>query len=66
MLTFFEVQTLEDWEEIAFKATDASDNVDFSPVKDNQKYVMVIFVLFIFVSHYFLLNIIITVLITNY
>jgi hypothetical protein len=66
MLTFFEVQTLEDWEEIAFKATDASDNVDFSPVKDNQRYVMVIFVLFIFVSHYFLLNIIITVLITNY
>ena len=66
MLSFFEVQTLEDWIDIAFSAVDSSDKVDHGTVQDRHRYYMIIFVLFIFLGHYFLLNIIITILIYKY
>ena len=66
MLTFFEIQTLEDWHEPAFVATDSSWNPDEVAVKYQRRGLFLIYVVSIFMTTFFVLNIIITILISSY
>jgi hypothetical protein len=67
MLTFFEIQTLEDWEVPAIVSMHAADEIDESITKKtNKSYVMIIFVTFIFLTTFFILNMFITILITSF
>jgi len=66
MLTFFEIQTLEDWHIPAFYAIDAPLKEGFGPILNNRRAVIIIFIFFIFMTTFFILNIIITILITSY
>ncbi len=66
MLTFFEIQTLEDWHVPYFHAIDSSTEKDHGPNVNNRHYLFLLFVAFIFMTSFFVLNIIITILITSY
>ena len=66
MLTFFEIQTLEDWHEPAFVATDSSWEPDQAPIINQRRGIFIVYVIFIFMTTFFVLNIIITILITSY
>lgn len=66
MLTFFEVQTLEDWHDPAFQAMDSQWDMDQGPKTNERRGIFLVFVIFIFMTTFFVLNIIITILISSY
>ena len=66
MLTFFEVESMEGWEEVAFEATNSGDVVDLTPHPLSKPYLILIFIIFLFVTTFFMLNVLITILITGY
>jgi hypothetical protein len=67
MLTFFEVQTLEDWIVPANLAIRSASKVDGAVTKEeNKSYLLMLFVIFIFVTTFFILNIFITILISSF
>lgn len=65
MLTHFQIQSLEDWLELIFHAVD-SNEVDHGPIIDNSKHALLIFVIFIFLTSFFMINVLITILIEGY
>jgi len=65
MLTFFEISTLEMWPSIMFAAID-SVGVDQVPIKDNRPVMSVIYILFIFLTSFFVMNLFISVIVEKF
>lgn len=65
MLTFFEVSTLEMWPNIMFRAIDAT-TPETGPTRDNKAYASLIFVVFIFLTTFFVMNLFISVIVDKF
>lgn len=65
MITFFEVASLESWPDILFATID-SQGTDQGPLKDNRPYVAVLFVVFIFITTFFVMNLFISVIVDKF
>jgi hypothetical protein len=65
MLTFFEIATLEMWPDMMFAAID-SVGYDKSPVEKNSPLVAFVYVLFIFVTTFFIMNLFISVIVDKF
>jgi hypothetical protein len=63
MLTFFEIQTLEDWYVPVFVAMDSSNDKDVGPILMNNQVLVLLYVVFVFMTTFFVLNTFITILI---
>lgn len=66
MLTFFCVATLEMWPDIMFEAIDSAKNVDDGPVFLNKPYMALLYILFIFVTCFFVMNLFISVIVSKF
>ena len=65
MLTLFEVSTLEMWPNIMFRAIDATTPTT-APKRDNQPFVSLLFVVFIFLTTFFVMNLFISVIVDKF
>ena len=63
MLTLFVLSTLEGWPNYLLYFIDSDDN---GPVKNNNIYFVVYFVVFIFIGSLFLLNLFVAIMSFNY
>ena len=66
MLTFFEIETLGEWHERAFQAMDSQSDIDLHPIKNQRRYLILLFIAFIWITTFLILNLIITILISSY
>jgi hypothetical protein len=65
MLTFFEITTLEMWPDMMFAAID-SVGYDKTPIEKNSPMVSTVYVLFIFVTTFFIMNLFISVIVDKF
>lgn len=65
MVTFFEISTLEMWPGMMYAAID-SFAVDHGPVTDNNKAMAIIFIIYIFVTTFFIMNLFISVIVDKF
>jgi len=65
MMTFFEISTLEMWPGMMYNAID-SDGMDKIPVKDNKKAVALLYIIFIFFTTFFIMNLFISVIVDKF
>ena len=65
MITFFEISTLEMWPDIMFNAIDAV-GVDKVMVKDNQVPIAFVFIIYIFLTTFFIMNLFISVIVDKF
>lgn len=65
MLTFFEICTLEMWADRMFEAID-SQGIDIVPKKDNNLAVSLLFIIFIFLTSFFVMNLFISVIVDKF
>ncbi len=65
MITFFEVSTLEMWPDVMFAAID-STGPDQGPVKNNRIIVSILFIVFIFITTFFVMNLFISVIVDKF
>ena len=65
MVTFFEVSTLEMWPSVMFKASDGV-NIDHVPIRDNKPEVSILFIIFIFVTTFFIMNLFVSVIVDKF
>lgn len=66
MLTFFEISTLEMWPDMMFAAIDATE-IDQSPkMNSNFALVAIVFILYIFVTTFFIMNLFISVIVDKF
>lgn len=65
MVTFFEVATLENWPDVLFRTIDSTD-IDKGPRLDNRPYIAVLFVVFIFITTFFVMNLFISVIVDKF
>ena len=65
MLTLFEMSTTEGWVAVMWSGVDAT-GIESSPVKENQIFWVLFFMLFIIVGSNFLLNLFVGVVINKY
>lgn len=65
MITFFEVATLEGWPDTLFAAID-SQGEDLGPMKDARQYIAVMFIVFIFITTFFIMNLFISVVVDKF
>lgn len=65
MITFFEISTLEMWPGFMYAAID-SYAVDHGPVKDNNKAIALVFIIYIFVTTFFIMNLFISVIVDKF
>ena len=65
MVTFFEVSTLEMWPDVMFAAID-STGPDQGPIVNNRIYVAVLFIVFIFITTFFVMNLFISVIVDKF
>lgn len=66
MTTFFEVSTLETWPDIMFAAIDSQAVEDSHPIKGNRKWLSLLFISFIFVTTFFVMNLFISVIVGQF
>lgn len=66
LMTMFEVSTLEMWPDIMYAALDASNTVDGSPVLNNRPWIALLFVSFLFITSFVVLNMFISVIIQKF
>ena len=66
MLTFFEVSTLEMWPDIMFAALDSSEEPDEIQVMDGRQALAMIYILFIFITTFFVMNLFISVIVRQF
>ena len=66
MLTFFEVSTLETWPDIMFVATNSQSEMDKAPIVGNRKWIALLFISFIFVTTFFVMNLFISVIVGQF
>ena len=65
MITFFEISTLEMWPDMMFDAIDSAE-IDHVPVKNNKKAAALIYILFIFLTSFFVMNLFISVIVEKF
>jgi hypothetical protein len=65
MVTFFEISSLENWPEILFRTIDSVD-ADYGPIPDNRPWVAILFVIFIFITTFFVMNLFISVIVDKF
>jgi hypothetical protein len=65
MITLFIVSSLEGWPDIMYQYMDSTE-INQGPIYNNNLYVPLFFIVFIFIGSYFLLNFFIGVLFLNY
>ena len=65
MITFFEISTLEMWPDMMFAAID-SNGLDNVPEKNKNMGYSIIFILFIFVTSFFIMNLFISVIVDKF
>lgn len=65
MLTFFEISTLEMWPQNMFAAVDLV-GYDMVPRTDNSPSIALIFVIFIFLTTFFIMNLFISVIVDKF
>ena len=65
MLTFFEISTLEMWPGFMYAAID-SVGYDHGPVLDNKVSVSLVFIVFIFLTTFFIMNLFISVIVDKF
>lgn len=65
MLTFFEICSLEMWPDRMFEAIDAVGN-DLVPKLNNNKAVSLLFIIFIFLTSFFIMNLFISVIVDKF
>lgn len=65
MLTFFEISTLEMWPDMMFAAIDAR-GYDMTPKEKNNKFVSLLYVVYIFVTTFFIMNLFISVIVERF
>mmetsp|Transcript_58370 Transcript_58370/g.186060 ORF Transcript_58370/g.186060 Transcript_58370/m.186060 type:complete len:1610 (+) Transcript_58370:485-5314(+) len=65
LLTLFEMATLEMWLDVMYDGVDATE-VDEQPVRDNDPYMCIFFVLFLIVGSFFVLNLFVGVTIDKF
>lgn len=65
MMTFFEISTLEMWPGMMY---DAIDSVDFEhvPILDNNPYIALLYIIFIFFTTFFIMNLFISVIVDKF
>ena len=66
MTTFFEVSTLETWPDIMFAAIDSQDEQDLAPMKNSSKAIALLFIIFIFVTTFFVMNLFVSVIVGQF
>jgi len=66
MLTFFCVATGEMWPDMMFDAIDSGTNIDDGPVFLNKPYIALLYILFIFVTCFFVMNLFISVIVSKF
>jgi voltage-dependent calcium channel len=65
-LTFFEVSTLEGWVETMYIAVDSADKVDQARKFGNRPFMQLIYIVFIFISTFFVMNLFISVIVNKF
>ena len=66
MVTFFEVSTLETWPDIMFAAIDSAAEPDMAPQPFNRSWISILFIAFIFVTTFFVMNLFISVIVGQF
>jgi hypothetical protein len=65
-VTFFEVSTLEMWPDVMFRAVDSSDVIDEPIIPLNKPYASLLYVVFIFITTFFVMNLFISVIVDKF
>jgi hypothetical protein len=65
MITFFEIATLEMWPGLMYAAIDSVD-LDHGPSKDNNKAISMIYIIYIFLTTFFIMNLFISVIVDKF
>jgi hypothetical protein len=65
MMTFFEIATLEMWPDMMYAAID-STKIDHVPKLDNNKFISLIFIIYIFFTTFFIMNLFISVIVDKF
>jgi len=66
MITFFEISTLEMWPDMMFRAVDSADEVDMGIITKNKPYMALLFIFFIFITTFFVMNLFISVIVSKF
>ena len=66
MLTFFVLSTQESWPVFMFEAMDSSTEIDGGPLLNNKPYMAILYVAFIFIMVFFVLNLFISVIVSKF
>ena len=66
MLTFFEISTLEMWPDIMFASFDSSEEVDGPLEHDRREDLAVLYIAFIFITTFFVMNLFISVIVRQF
>jgi len=65
MMTFFEISTLEMWPGIMYNAID-SVGLDQVAKRDNNQFISLLFIIFIFFTTFFIMNLFISVIVDKF
>lgn len=65
MCTFFEVASGENWPEVLFRTIDSQD-FDMGPSRDNRPVVALLFVVYIFITSFFVMNLFDSVIVDKF
>jgi hypothetical protein len=65
MLTFFEISSLEMWPQLMFQAIDTVE-IDHIPKRNSRKAIALVFVSFIFLTSFFVMNLFISVIVDKF
>jgi hypothetical protein len=65
MMTFFEISTLEMWPGMMYNAIDSVE-IDHVPKHENKPGVALVFILFIFITTFFIMNLFISVIVDKF
>ena len=66
MTTFYEVSTLEMWPDIMFRAMDSNSEVDEGPIFNNRYELALLYISFIFITTFFVMNLFISVIVSKF
>jgi hypothetical protein len=65
MITFFEISTLEMWPDMMYSAVDTV-GADMVPIEKNREWVSIIYIIFIFFTTFFIMNLFISVIVDKF
>ena len=65
IISLFEIATLENWQDRMFQAID-SVGQDYGPKKDHRPQMSLLFIVFIFITTFFIMNLFISVIVDKF